>query len=39
MEACEQAKGQSVLAHGKSVHRHLVQLIKYLRGEATLDGW
>lgn len=38
MEACEQAKGQSVLAHGQSVHKYALELVKFLRtGEGCKD--
>lgn len=42
MEACEQTKGQDVLAHGRSVREHYRALLEHLRGEVDLteyDNW
>jgi hypothetical protein len=39
MLVCEQTQGQSVYEHGISVKAHTFQILDYLRGGDTLEGW
>jgi hypothetical protein len=39
MKNCKNSNGQSIFDHGLSVRDHLTDLISYLKGEGTLQGW
>tara|TARA_Y100000034_G_scaffold6762_1_gene7454 strand:- start:11840 stop:12448 length:609 start_codon:yes stop_codon:yes gene_type:complete len=39
MLTCEQTQGQSVYEHGVSVKAHFFQILDYLRGSYSLEGW